>query len=185
MSSTDTLPMQPPWKQRHGFGLGVNYIPFSLHRQEMSSSFRLFTDCQQPHYKLVFPAIFSHLCKGTQHSPSSLRHTSPNQHCGASEESGGILIIIPCIPGEAFIWRFQRIYLFPASHTRHKPYNAIDRLGSCPCSSLASPWGSQHQHHVNQRHLHWKALGSQFFGKPRYFLWVVQFLAIRPKNLDH
>lgn len=38
----------------------------------------------------------------------------------------GMLIIIPGIPGEAFIWRFQRIYPFPASRMMRKPYSITD-----------------------------------------------------------
>lgn len=35
----------------------------------------------------------------------------------------GILIIIPCTPGETSIWEFQRTYPFPALCLMHKPYN--------------------------------------------------------------
>lgn len=192
MSSTDTLPVLPPWKQQHEFGLGVNYFPFSsLHRQEMMSSFRMFTECQHsPIISCFFllPSASSAKGHSTALPPWGTYHqtgTAVLPRKAVCLMGAGILIIIPCIPGEAFIWRFQRIYLFPASHIMHKPYNAIDRLGSCTCSSLLSPWGSKHQHHINQRHLHLKALCSQFSGEPRYFLWAMQFLAIRTKNLDH
>lgn len=87
-----------------------------------------------------------------------------------------ILIIIPCIPGEAFLWRFRRIYPFPASHLMHKPYNITDsRVGSCIVLWVAeSPWELRSAP-SNQRHSHSKLLGSQYYGKWRSFLWVMQF----------
>lgn len=70
-------------------------------------------------------AIAAHGC---QHGPSSSMCTPPNQHSAALEESRapmgtGILITIPCIAGEAFIWRFQRISSFPALRITHKQYH--------------------------------------------------------------
>lgn len=192
MSSTDTLTVLPPWKQQHGFGLGVNCFPFStLYRQEMISSFRLFTECQHRPITSCFFLLSTASCaKGnsTTLAPWGTHHQTSIavlRRKAVGLMGTGILIIILCIPGEAFIWRFQRIYLFPASHIMHKPYNTIDGLGSCTVFQLAESLGEQTPHHVNQRHLCLKPLGSQLYGEPRYFLWAMQFLTIRTKNLDH
>lgn len=92
-----------------------------------------------------FSLLFSASCaKG--HSPAlppwgtdNQTSTAVLQRKGVGLIGTGILLIIPCIPGEAFIWRFQRIYLFPASHIRHQPYNTAGRLGSCTCSACWVP----------------------------------------------
>lgn len=145
ISSTSTLPTLPRRRQWHGFWLGVNYFLFSsLHRQEMIGSLRLLTESR---HSLITSCFLLLSAARSNDSSAGGYSTAPPPRCAHHQTctallqrkavapmGTGTLIIIPRIPGEAFIWRFQRIYPFPASRIMRKPYNTADmQAGQLHC----------------------------------------------------
>lgn len=178
----------PPQRQWHGFRLGVNYFPFSsLYRQEVIWAFRLLTESWHSPIASCFLLLFTARRNDSRTQGDS---TALPLRCAHHQTSTvllwrkavplvgtGILIIIPSIPGEAFIWRFQRTYPFPALCVMHKPYDITDmqaRQLHCIMTCWV-PKKAWHQQQVNQRHFNSKLLDSQYGRKPRCFLWAKQF----------